>query len=429
MPQAKPVKQRPFKVITPTGNEIVVVANEDSPDSQLIQMAIEKEAAGTSISEGPQTPSEIAGGLTQYLPSGRTVARTLGAAIGGGVGASAGPAGILAGGIAGGGGGEAAYQLAERALGGPAPQTSMEATTKVAEGMLQGGVQETIGPLVTRGGTAALKALQRRGVEGVLKPSGDALKEDVAALAAGDFAEKMPLAATQKQLVGRFQSQLKTASAELDKAIDAVPVNIKLKLQPVADALKAERAKLFVNGVEVPGTGPQRAAYDEVIGYLESLKSVSLKEARQNRQIWDDILNYSRSSQAREPAVEGVYKSAADKLRGAINSAFPSVKKLNNEVAELSTAVQSSSKAETRTVGQRLLSPTNAMMGTILGTQLGAQPAIAGILIKELVQTPAWKTASIQARQLAIQALQRGEVGAAINALTGQAAGMATRRN
>lgn len=385
----------------------------------------------------------------QYMPSARTAFRVGGGAIGGAIGAGGGTiasaptiagtpigavGGAAIGGSAGAAAGESLYQMIQRLRGADSPQSAGEAAQALATAAGQGAFQEVIPAAIT----AKLPgALQRGSVEtvGRLARAGPEGERAVVREVAKDAIPNIKVSGSDAGVLKQWQSQLAQASHELERAYNAVPQNTKFKSGPFVGALQGLRDKLLVNGKIPPGAKPQVDAYDEMLEWFTSNPSFSIADLRRNKQIWDNLVKWTRSSLSKEPAKEQAYEEGANLIRAMIAGPFPKIAAANRQVHTWKTLVDSLSRADTKqfgTMSARLGDLAPAVVGAGIGTALGGPAggglgATAGVLIRELVQTAAWKTASIPARQFAIQAIQRGDVQAAVKALSAGAVQAGTK--
>ena len=372
--------------------------------------------------------------VAEYMPSPRTAFRVGGGMIGGAVGATGGTVlgtpiggvgGAGVGGSAGAAGGEALYQLIQRMRGAESPQSGLEAAQEVANAAAQGAVQEALPAAMT---TKIPGMLQRGSEEAVARVSRPATEGEKATVrkVAGDAIPNMPVAATEAGVLKGYNANLTTAVRELERAYNAVPANTKFKNGPFLGQLQASRNKLLINGQIPPGAKPQIDAYDEMIQWFKDNPSFSIGDLRKNKQLWDGLVNWYRGSLSREPAKEQAYQEGSNIIRNVVSGVFPKIGEANKQVHTWKTLVDSLGRAEVKGVGrpgQFAVDAGTSVIGGGVGFLMGGAPGAAVgastvTLIRELVKTPAWQTASIPVRQFAIQALQRGDVQAAVKALT-----------
>lgn len=368
------------------------------------------------------------------LPSGRTMARVGGGAIGGAIGATGGTiagtpvggvGGALVGGAAGASVGESLYQLAGHLSGASDIKSPADAAEQQRNALIQGGIQEVI-PAAILGKVPGM--LQRGTEDAVARIAHPATEGEKAIIrnVASDAIPKMPVAVSDDAVLQRFKTNLRESVVELERAYNAVPATTKFKNTPFVGALQGLRDKYLINGKVPPGAEAVVKAYDDMIGWFKSNPSFTITDLRKNKQIWDSVVNYYRGALSKEPATEVAAQEGANLIRTIIGGASQRIAKANRQVHTWKTMVDSLSRAETKQVGRTssLMKDVGpSILGGSAGFLIGGAPGAAvgtgvGQLIRELVQTTAWQTASVPMRQFAIQALQRGDVQAAIQAIT-----------
>ncbi len=386
---------------------------------------------GATIRPDPPTLMER---ISEYLPSPRTAFRTAGGLIGGSIGATGGTVlgtpiggvgGAGVGGSAGAAGGEALYQLLQRARGAPSPESGLEAAQDVASAAVQGGVQEIIPAAITAKLPGALQRGSEEAVARLSRPGTEGEKAAVRKVAA-DAIPNIPVAATNRGVVEAYNKNLTHAVQTLAREFNTVPAKTRFKLGPYIKVLQGERDALLINGKAPAGVQPQVTAYDEVIDWLTNNPTPTITDIRKNKQLWDLLVNWNRGALSKEPAKEQAYEAGANVLRRAIHGVFPKIAEADKQVHTWRTLVDSISRSETKKVGsagQLGVDAGASIIGGGLGFMAGgpaggAGGAAVGAMIRQLVQTPAFQTAGIAARQKAITLLQRGDVQGAIKAIT-----------
>lgn len=400
----------PQKVI-----EVPGVGNVEFPDSmpdEAIAAVIKTQMAPPQAT--PPPPQSVMEKISQYLPSWRTAAQMGGAGLGVAAGIPAGPAGMAAGGAFGGAGGEALYQLINEIRGGQREADPNEIAKAALAGGVQGGVEgflaKTAPKMLQRGATSA--------IGNAVRPSNEAARDAVRSVAP-QVADQMPVAATSAGLLTKLKGKLADANVALERAYNAVPSKLTFKAQPMEAEIAAKRAALLVNGKVPPGVQPQVKAYDEVLQWMKDNPKFNVEALRKNKQLWDSLVNYGRTPFGKDPVTEEVYRKSADIIRANINGVFPSIGKANSDVHAWKTLVDTLGRADLKDYGRissHLGDIPAAAVGGIVGGPAGAG---AGIFLRELVQTTAFQTASVQARIAAIKALQTDGLPAAMGVLAG----------
>ncbi len=403
---------------------------------------------------GGQTVGNLMEGVKPELPSLRNVLRTAGAVgggiIGGGAGAAGGSVipgpgtaagaivGATAGGAAGASIGESAYQIGQHIMGSPdAPKEPLDAAKLQGGAIAQGALQEGGGAAVSQGLGKVSSMLQKRQVEQILAPSGQAMKADVEKISSA-LAGDMPVAVSRASLLPKVNAQVDT----LGKAVDAEYAALRttshasnVNSAPVVDALKTARDAFMINGRAIPGLEPVVADYSKLIDGIGDNPMLSLDQFRQVKQGWDAAINWSRNAQARTPAMEQALTDGANAIRQTLHSISPSLEKADTAFSMWKTAQQSLKAKVTSDVGKPLgaglATKSNVIAGTagaaiggLLGGPTGAaEGAGAAEAVSALMNTTAYRTSSLAVKKQVEDALAKKSYQKAIGLILGQTSG------
>lgn len=366
-----------------------------------------------------------------------------GGAIGAAVGAPLGPPGIAAGAAFGGAAGEAVRQLTNRVTGrgsvSPSPQ---EAAQRLTGGAVTGLTQEVLSPAFGRAMTGAAGRTAATQVEKLLKPSTDQMRADLPAISA-QLAKEMPIARTAKELTDKLGVKLDGIGRAVENAYTTAAQQfpkLKVKATSVRTALQAERDALYLNGKLTPGQEAADAAYNDLIGWFDQNPSFSLAELRKNKQLWDQVVRWGRSTTAKQPATEEVYEAGANYLRGLIHDAFPSTAAPDRQFSMWKTAYDAASAKSRSSVGKELIGVGQIARDIALAsggggfafgyTGAGVAGAVTGAteIGQRLMQTTAYRTASIAAKKNFIRAMNRGDIQAMTRLIAGTGAAATQRQ-
>lgn len=400
-------------------------ARERAKKPKAVPSSSDFKVVGALDAADQPTSKSILDRIRENLPSSRTIARVVGAGIGGAAGLPLGPAGIATGGAYGGAGGDAAYQIAQQLTG---KQTEAD-PAGITEAALTGAMQEGIGAMAAPAAGDVIRAGLRRQVGNVVKPVTEAEQLAIRE-AAEDIAPRIPVAATDTALFKSFKSQLNSSVQKLDSAYNSVPQSQTFSSAPIVGELTQARTALDIGGKVTPGLTGQAQTYDELIDWFTEHPDFTLAELRKNRQLWDKLVNWGRSSRTNQPQTEEAYEVAANSIREFINSRFPKIANLNEQVAQMKDVVDIFGRAEIKPFGKTsptfsdlMVGGTGGAIGGMAGGPGGAAGGAAvGIAAKQIMQSPLWRTASIAVRQKALELLNQGNVAGAVNLLVGAGA-------
>src|SRR5262245_12412343 len=306
----------------------------------------------------PPSPSFLQS-LTSYLPSWHTALTTGGALAGGtlgGIGSTilgtpiAGIPGAALGGAAGASIGESAYQLGQHLMGVPeAPQTGGEAAVQQAKALAGGALQEGIGAIGPKA-PAMLRSSAAKNIEQAVKPSSMAAKEAIQE-AAPKAVSKFPISASSTALRKDLEGLSSTANIEVNhayaQAAQQFP-NTQFSSAPIIQKLQQDLGQFYVNGQPVVGAESDIKAYKTVIDWLKANPRFSISDFRKTKQIWDKVTEshlskYSGSPTA-DPAMAEALMRASNTVRDTIHTAFPSLKKADQD-ASMWIALSEAAKA------------------------------------------------------------------------------------
>lgn len=373
---------------------------------------------GPSVRDAINTIPAVAGAVGGVLGAGT------GAFTGLGLGAAPGAVGGAA---IGGEGGEAVRQLALRAIGAHAPETSGEAATQIGQ---EGGIQaasEIAGRLIPAGaGKMAEKFLAA--------PE----KQYAQALGATTVANKELSAKIVPQLIDRrvtgsreaikelAEKQIGEHGAALSDALAKVPAGTAADTGAVLNQLQALK-KQYVVPSSTPGVNTivDQGAYDS-LGKMQTLVASTkptFESVRRLRQILDGMVTAGDKTFGRTIA-EGseldATREASNAIRAELAKASPDVAKINKEYSFWksvdrvvgSTLKRTASQAEP--LGQQIAKGA-ALPAVVAGTVAGgtgggaAAGTAAMVALRRLVQSPEWKTFSAVQKDRLADALARGD--------------------
>lgn len=387
-------------------------------------------------------PPALAGALKKVrdfiTPTPRSAARMVGGAIGGALGSPgvlAGPAGvgtIAYGGAMGAAGGDALYQVIQELRGKQTEAQPMEIVKAMGQGALQEGLVPFIqGPLAGATERNIVNTIGR-----VSKPATEGEKAVIRSVAP-DIANDFPVAGSTGGLLDAYKGKLADAGRELDSAYRSIPSTFKLKSAPMKAAVIAEKAKLFVQGEVPPGSEAQAKAFDEVINWFDRHPTFTVDELRQNKSLWDGVVNWYRGSLSTEPAKEQAYATGANMIRGTLNQLFPRIAEGNQKVHAWKAVTDSLGRADVKSYGKATSYLPGAIkggLGALAGGAIGGfqGAAIGGVgaaAANELINSTAFQTASIPIQTAALKLIQNGNVQAAIHLLSAIGAAGALKPN
>lgn len=376
--------------------------------------------------------------ISAITPTTRDAFRGTGAAVGGMLGGTAGTVfgtpvgavpGAIAGGGAGGAAGEALYQILQHlGMFDGAPETSSEAMGGINEALIAGGIQEGIGAGMTGSLPGALRRGAAERTAGLLHPSTLAQKASTQRIA-GEIAPEIPVRMSPESLLRFFTGQRGAAQQALNRAYGEIPEGVRFGTKTIRDALQRGRSGLQVQGAIAPGTAPKARAYDQLIRWFDEHPFMTIGDLRQNRQLWDEIVNWGRAPGANIGAKEEVFKESADLMRGLINDSFPNVADANHAYWLWNQASDILGRSELGQVGRSgpgligsVTGGTGAVVGAVLGGPegglLGASTGgVLGYYLTQLAQHQAWKTLSVAGRTQIAKILERQGYEAALRAL------------
>lgn len=265
-----------------------------------------------------------------------------GAAIGGAMGLPFGPAGIVGGGALGAAGGELVKQGMRKVIGGgPSAQSLPELGSNINRAMISGALQEGGGAVAAafpKVAAPVLKAGAANRMEKVLFPTTRENKYLTQKVSA-ELAERGPVAATKGGFEKKVLLAKEKAGAELEKAwANLGPAgqfgqfrNIKLKTQPIVDAIDKAKDEFIAAGVNILPAATEKL--DELKVLIQQFgPSVSPHALRKTRQVWDLIVDKSGGYGYKDLASTSqafALKEAANAIRAQIGKTFPDIKRLN----------------------------------------------------------------------------------------------------
>lgn len=400
---------------------------------------------GPSITEpqgGNPLDSFLSSLKSALMPDWRDASRIGGATVGGAIGSAVPGAGTIIGAAVGGGlgamAGDAAYQILQMfgAIGeGEMPQEAD--LGGIQESFYQGAVQEALVPAATRGVIEPAERFAQRGLENrtisALDPSGKVEKASARRVAPG-MSQEMGFAYSADDLERQVRNGVARSNRALDQAYGAIDPNTRIVSADILSTLRSQRGQ-FVDpsGKVIPGNEASARVYDQLIDFFTRNKDPKIGEIRRYRGLWDNIVNWGRRGVpgTSQPAREEAFETAANLIRNEINSAYPDVADANrafNMWNQAKTIVESADLRHTNAPFGNWRDVLAAGLGSTAGAAAGG-PGGAGtgmtaaLLLRRLMNSTPWKTASVVARRKAIEALDSGGVEAAMRALMAGASG------
>lgn len=370
--------------------------------------------------------------LHDLIPTPRTALRTVGGAVGGMIGGAGGAIGgfgvgavpgATIGGAAGASIGESAYQLGTN-LGllereGP-PQSSADVAKSQAAAAALGALQEGVPAAIVGYGPKLLRSNAVKKIVQVTGPSDVGVKRQVGKVA-GNALKSFPFAKTTEELLGKYETNLNTANTALEAAYNAVPSNFRFNTGPLVQELTAARNAIMRSGRPKAGAEAMYGMYNRMIRQFGQSPTLSIQELRADRQLWDDFINYYKGKFAKGNTAEVAIKKGADYIRNQINSAFPDIAALNREVSTWTELTKVLKNSKDRTLGQ--FHPIPFSIAGAASTMMGGTPTnwaegvLGGAVVNHIMNSTAYKTASVIVQRNVASLLERGAVEQAIKLL------------
>ena len=349
-----------------------------------------------------------------------------GAAIGGTIGAPAGPVGVGIGASTGAVAGESIKQLMDEMLG-----TGKIDVDRLRRAIISGPMQEMGGMVAAKFPQVAGKALTKsfagseKQMERVLAPTTRETKF-LAQKVAPEMAERRLTALTKEQLQAKAAQGRARAGAMIDKAFADIPKNVKMKTQPIVNALEEAKKEFVVDNVSVLPAAVDKL--DELKAVIQQFgPAVSADSLRKTRQVWDMVVDKAGGFGGKDlTATSQIFaqKQAADAIRRQIGKVFPDIKTLNAEFnfwANMDDILQARIQRE----AGRSLSLTDLVSGgTGIGVAAGGGPlwAVFAPAVIRFAQSTFWRTSSAAAKETIADLIEKGMFTEAAR-LAGQLAG------
>ncbi len=423
------------------------------------------------------------------VPSSRDVFRMGGAAIGGTTGTLGGPAGLAIGGALGGAGGEGLYQIIEGLRGASdAPKTTSESLAGIAEAGTLGELQEWGGPVISKGISKVAESSVAKSVQRILKPATDSMKEAIES-ASMDLARQMPVALTRKRLLTKVQPLVDTMRQAVDTAYATVRTqkpSLVVPTDPILNVIQNAKAAEFVQGQPIPESRPLIQLYDDMIAFLSRqtagpprlisratttqvatgirnasgqmtyrtvwtpaqyapttqtvARQMTLDEFRQIKTRWDKAINYARSSLSRQPEREEAISKGADAIRALQHQISPELAVADHTFSIWKDALDALTKTTRSDIGRdpkfdmgRFLGHTGVAgglgyaLGGVTGAELVGGAEIIGTAAQHIMQSTAFRTATMSTKQNVIRLLNQGKTQKAVGFLMSQTASKTLR--
>ncbi len=353
--------------------------------------------------------------IESYLPSTRTAFRVGGQIIGGTGGALAtgSPAGAVIGGGLGAAAGDSAYQAISRMT----PDIRA-----IVESALGGSAGEAVGPIIGRlAGTGA-----QLETESLLAPRSMGEKAQLRGVSE-QLSKEIPIRPTGPAIKTALSQMKDQAGKEVEQAYLNANVG-PIDTGPIKAAMIAERDAQIrsVAGQSTPGSAPILNTYNRIIDWLDRNPRVTVDQMRQDKQLWDSLVNYRKASN-NMTANEGVYQSAADKFRGVLNS-ISEIGRANQVFHRINMADQLFANRETSAVSKAAVPGLGDMLAGTFGAGVGGNVAgpygaligaPTSVVAKRILTSPGFQSLSIGVQRAVADALGRGDVALAVRILGG----------
>ena len=347
--------------------------------------------------------------------------------------AAGGPLGAIGGSGIVGMGGEAAKQLARRALGFEAPQTSADALKGImGQGAIQSAIEAPSQALPFLAGPLQRAATTQ--YERALAPTtriNKAITQDIAPemIRRGEYGSLEGMEKRAGQKIAELNPQLNQAYAQAGSIPTSTGALGGAKIVGAGDQVIGELEQLKQT-YRPEGITAQPQAVNAIEGVQNIVKQygsdISPDSLRRLRQIFEEV-----------PAQRGAYagadlstnytlnaqRQAADSIRGILNK-NPDIGALNKEISFWLDVQRVTSQSGLRRTGQegglmRVLSPLAAGLaastsgirfGATTGLEAGTATALTAMAYQAM-RSPGWRTASAVVKSRFADALARGDIG------------------
>jgi hypothetical protein len=202
----------------------------------------------------------------------------------------------------------------------------------------------------------------------------------------------------------------------------------RINSQTIVEGLEKKRDEYildFATGPKaIPKANPVIQEYTDLIDWFTAHPNFTLTQLRQNRKVWDKMVNWWKTSAAQKGSKEEALEEGANLLRDKINTTFPTIGARNKEVSSWVTLSDLVEKSEAVDWFSGITGDTIpfAVAGAAGGAFTGQFSAwgsgvAAMFLIRALAGTTAWTTASAVAKAKAANLIEKGLVKQAIRLL------------
>lgn len=409
----------------------------------------------TGISATPWYSRPIVGGVSaaDALAALPAVGGAIGGVLGAGSGAFAGMGlgavpGAVGGAAIGGGAGEAARQLGARAIGVPAPASSSEAAIQIGQ---QGGVQagaELLGRVAAPIAGKVVKSVLPEPAKQYAQALGATTVQNKV------LSEKIVPELIKRQVTGSREAikrlaegQIGKVGAELDTALAKVPKGQAADVAAVMNQLqKLKRQYVVPSAVPGANTIVDQAAYDSLskMQTLVAGTQPTFESVRRLRQILDGMVTAGDKTFGRTIA-EGseldATREAANAIRRELAKGSPDVARINKEfsfwknvdrvVGATIQRTASQAKGLGQQIAESVAAPAAAAAVSVGHAGPGAAVAMP-VLLRKVLQSPAWKTFSAVQKDRLAGAIASGDaqrVGSLVSHLLTGAADVYNERD
>lgn len=273
------------------------------------------------------------------------------------------------------------------------------------------------------------------------------VNKEIAAKSVPELLGRKVFAFSRSGLKDKIGKSVDTAADALEQGYDALPKDAKVNLTPVLAGLEEIKQALSVNGVVLDPkkykalTEVQKDLLAVAGGTAKkspTVPTVDVASARKARQILDSVVKRSGKGFAisdTDSAVLEAKKAGVNALRNELAKQHPSIAVLNKEFNFWKNVDDVLDATIKRTTGQNPLSETIAesagavtgavargTLGSILLTATGAK------MIKQAVQSTAWRTTSAVVKNQLAEALANQDDKAVMQILRQIAAPLAAKR-
>lgn len=220
----------------------------------------------------------------------------------------------------------------------------------------------------------------------------------------------------------QFRAKIMNAKAAAGRAVDAawekIPVNEKLPVAPLADAIDGLKAEFTAGGVDILPDAV--AKLDELKGMVQQFgNDISPDSMRKVRQLLDQVVDESSGFGGKDlktTSQVAAQKQVANLFRRTIGDKFPDVKAANSEFTFWSNVDDVMNAKELRDTGKNLnvkdliAGGTGATAGALHGGAIaGPLGVVVGPALVRFMQSTAWRTTSAAMKMHLARLLEQGK--------------------